>query len=189
MPQVNYLKTRFFVTGMRCNKCVNKIESNIKEVLGVSEIKVCSFLLSCRRHSKALKILRRAVNVVCSRAVRVMIVSGSWIGVLTTKNQCNSFYAPPSLQQVNLKDGYTDICYDPAITNENYLQDCLTQLGYTVRLANENQETTIYITGMKCMSCVRKITTNLSLKNGIHSISVSIRFFCINILERCAACY
>ena len=40
VPEVNYLKTRFFVTGMRCMRCVNKIESNIKEVLGVSEIKV-----------------------------------------------------------------------------------------------------------------------------------------------------
>ena len=73
---------------------------------------------------------------------------------------------------MNLKGGYTDICYDPAITNDAYLQDCLIQLGYTVRVANDSQETVVYIIGMKCMSCVRKIESNLSPKNGIHSVSV-----------------
>lgn len=39
-PQISYLNTRFFITGMKCNKCVLKIESNLKEVLGVSDAKV-----------------------------------------------------------------------------------------------------------------------------------------------------
>lgn len=39
-PQISYLNTRFFITGMRCNKCVLKVESNLKEVLGVTDAKV-----------------------------------------------------------------------------------------------------------------------------------------------------
>lgn len=76
---------------------------------------------------------------------------------------------------MNLENKYTDICFDPAITNETYLKDCLVEMGYTVTIAEDNKELTVYINGMKCKSCVNKITTALSAKNGVLSVNVSIK--------------
>lgn len=73
-----------------------------------------------------------------------------------------------------MKEGYADVCYDAGITTANYLRDRLVELGYTVRIGSDNQEVTVYITGMKCNSCVNKITSSLLTKNGVHSVNVSI---------------
>lgn len=41
--QSGYLKTRFFITGMKCQSCVRKIESRTKEIIGVKNVEVRQF--------------------------------------------------------------------------------------------------------------------------------------------------
>ncbi len=40
LPGLSYVNQRFFIIGMRCNSCVRKIESRIREIIGIREIKV-----------------------------------------------------------------------------------------------------------------------------------------------------
>ncbi|XKL66581.1 hypothetical protein PGB90_010001 [Kerria lacca] len=112
--QSGYLKTRFFITGMKCQSCVRKIESRTKEIIGVKNV------------------------------------------------------------EVNLEKNYGDIYFDPSITNTSFLIDFLTELGYTVTVAEENKNIIIYIQGMKCNSCVNKITSAM-IKKGIISINVDLK--------------
>lgn len=41
----NYSSNRFFITGMRCQNCVRKIQSKVGEIQGVREVKVRTNLL------------------------------------------------------------------------------------------------------------------------------------------------
>ena len=36
----NHLSSRFFITGMKCNSCVNKICAKVSELTGVKDINV-----------------------------------------------------------------------------------------------------------------------------------------------------
>lgn len=38
----NHLSSRFFITGMKCNNCVNKVQSKVGELPGVKDVKVSS---------------------------------------------------------------------------------------------------------------------------------------------------
>lgn len=76
--------------------------------------------------------------------------------------------------QVNLENKYADISYDPAEVNVFDLKEFLENLGYIVTLPTDSTEITIYIVGMKCKSCVRKIESAMSMKKGVLSVKVSI---------------
>lgn len=77
--------------------------------------------------------------------------------------------------QVNLENKYADACFDPAITNANYLKDCLVELGYAVRIAEDRKLVVVHVRGMRCNSCVNKISKAVSAKNGVVSVKVGIQ--------------
>ncbi|XP_065221197.1 copper-transporting ATPase 1 isoform X2 [Planococcus citri] len=122
-----HLSSRFFITGMRCNNCANKVRTKVGELPGVKDV------------------------------------------------------------NVNLENKYADISYDPADISVFDLKAFLEGLDYTVTLPKDNADVTIYINGMKCNSCVRKIESAMSMKKGVISVKVNLEDKLAKIIynERC----
>ncbi|XP_073990350.1 copper-transporting ATPase 1 isoform X2 [Rhodnius prolixus] len=76
--------------------------------------------------------------------------------------------------KVNLGKKNGEIFYNPCATSPAELKDAIEDMGFDATLPEEEKGVTLNVEGMTCQSCVRNIEGNISQKDGIVNIKVSL---------------
>ena len=78
--------------------------------------------------------------------------------------------------EVSLKNEEAVIHYDPSLTDPEKLREAIDDMGFEASLpsGSEVQSVLINVEGMTCNSCVQTIEKNISQKEGVQSVSVSL---------------
>lgn len=79
------------------------------------------------------------------------------------------------LFQVSLPNMEAVVQYDALVTNPKRVAEEIDDMGFPAKVKpGPYKDTVLYIEGMTCMSCVRTIQGNISVKEGIKFIQVSL---------------
>ncbi|XP_041356839.1 LOW QUALITY PROTEIN: copper-transporting ATPase 1-like [Gigantopelta aegis] len=197
MDRVTVLK----VDGMTCHSCVSKIETNLAKEPGVISIKVLleekEALINYRPtetnpgilvdkiedmgfDAKVKEIQSRNSQYDAGAAVKETVIDIEGMTCMSCVRTIEGMISKlDGIQQitVSLENKCATICYDPSKLSADKIANEIDDLGFDARVHNSypmHDTVTIHVEGMTCMSCVKTIESNMSSKEGVKDVKVSL---------------
>ncbi|KAI4880273.1 hypothetical protein NFI96_030715 [Prochilodus magdalenae] len=146
-PPADWLEVRFSVEGMRCGSCVRNITESLSGMLGIQAVQV-----SLESKTAGLKYDPSLVSLDTIKGVVEGLPPGNFRVTLPGQSPPLSFH-------------------EPRINGSIRSQKSIPHSTDSIPL----QKVTVGIKGMTCNSCVQSIEGLISQKDGVHSVTVSLK--------------
>ena len=194
MEEVNELIS---IRGMTCHSCVRNIQTNLKQLTGITSIDVSlekqQGSVTYRPNEISMETILNEIDQLgfqASRLVHGETLVDVELGGISDENipiateRLATIHGVTHVQFPLKNDSsHVQIAYDPTKTSAYSIYQTIHSIGYRVQAKPENiVRAYLRVQGMHCNSCVMNITQTVEDLPGIHHIKVSFDDQSANIL-------